>query len=201
MMSITHLYTDFGPIHELSDGEVPMGSEQIEESKLEAFEKGYQAGWDDAVKAHENDQTRIASDFAQNLQDMSFSYHEAMAKLTVALEPLLGLMVSKLLPDLARASLGAHIEEQLHKLAKDQMEGSVEIVVAPENLDAMQWLLDATDAVSPFDLKAEPSLGAGQVYLRSAQNETEIDLDGLLQGISEAVEAFFHQSKGETADD
>lgn len=201
MMSITHLYTDFGTIQDPFDDEAPMGMEAIEESKLEAFETGYQAGWDDAVRAHETEKARISSEFAQNLLDMSFSYHEAMSKLTVALQPLLELMVSKVLPDLAQASLGSHIQEQLRIFAKSQMESSIEIAVSPENFEALSQLLDSTEVEAPFKLKAEPSMAAGQVYLRNSTEEREIDLDGLLLGISDAVKAFFHESKKDIEDD
>ena len=68
--------------------------------QLDAFEEGYRAGWDDAIKAQSDDRTRI-SEFAQNLQDLSFTYHEAYSHAINAMTPLLEDIVRSVLPKIA----------------------------------------------------------------------------------------------------
>jgi flagellar M-ring protein FliF len=48
--------------------------------RLAAYEQGYRAGWDDAVRAEAADQARIGAELARNLQEMSFSFHEARSR-------------------------------------------------------------------------------------------------------------------------
>ena len=200
-MSVAHLYLDFGEAQSAELAEEILGSDAVEEQRLESFEAGYQAGWDDAVKAQEDDQRRVASDFAQNLQDMSFTYHEAIAKLTLAIQPLFELMVTKVLPDVAHASLGAKLREQLLAIAKDQMGEAVEIAVAPQDLEALKTMVADSEVSCPFSLVGEASLSPGQIYLRGRTQERQVDLGAVTDGIAQAVTAFFHQFHQEQAND
>mgnify|MGYP003515970463 CR=1 FL=1 len=50
-----------------------------QESRLEAYEQGYRAGWEDAAAAHAEDQRRIRVDLARSLQALGFTYQEARA--------------------------------------------------------------------------------------------------------------------------
>ena len=45
----------------------------IEEEKLQAFEKGYQAGWDDSAKAQKDSAAHLSEEFASNIRDLSFT--------------------------------------------------------------------------------------------------------------------------------
>lgn len=192
-MTLSHRYSDFGDLTSTPDEPLSRSESALEDEKLQAFENGYQAGWDDAVKAHEDDQGRIAADFAQNLQEMSFTYVEASAKLTRAMRPLMQQIVTKLLPELAQQTVGLHVLEQLNALADAQLEDAIEITVSPGNLDAISALMEA-QRNAPFKLKAEAALGEGQVQLRVGGKEREIDLDAVTKGIRDALEAFFEQA-------
>ena len=110
-MSVSHRYRNFGGAKKPSGQQPESANELTEDLKLQAFEAGYQAGWDDASKAHADGKEKTSAEFAQNLLDMSFTYHEALAKLTVSLEPLMKKVVEKLLPETVRMALSAHILE------------------------------------------------------------------------------------------
>ncbi|MEP2029518.1 MAG: hypothetical protein ABJI96_12530 [Paracoccaceae bacterium] len=168
----------------------------LEEKRLESFEQGYKAGWDDAIKAQGDDQTRVAADFARNMQDLSFTYHDAFNQLTKALQPLLTQVVEKVLPDLAHATLGMQVVEQITDIAKTQAGQPVEIVVSPINAKSISALAEQ-ELGMPIAIVEEASLGEGQVFLRFGQVEREINLDQVLGGISDAVDAFFHQTEQE----
>lgn len=196
-MSLSHRYHDFAALSEGHDGPLELSEDLVEDAKLLAFEGGYQAGWEDAAKAHETARDRVAADFAQNLQDMSFTYHEAYSKLSSAMQPLLLQIITKLLPDLRTKTLGAHILDQMNKLVKDQADNAIEIAVSPANLDTLDEILSLGTNV-PFLITAEPALGDGQVYLRVNKEEREINLDAVTSGISEALDAFFQETEQET---
>lgn len=195
-MSIAHLLEDFG--HTPEDEAHPMSDLTREELRLEAFEAGFKAGWDDAVKTQQEDTRRISADFAGNLRDLSFTYHEACTGLIEALRPVLSGMVDTVLPALARQSLGPRVVERLEELAREGLEQPFQIVTAPANLEALEGLLSDREDL-PAVLRAEPSLGDGQVHIRFGATEHEIDLDSVLAEISAAMTGFLFKPQKESA--
>ena len=186
-MSIAHLLEDFGSgpdAHTISMSDV-----SLEEQRLQAFENGYKAGWEDAVKAQNQDASRISTDFAANLEDLSFTLQEAQCSLMSALRPLLTGMVASVLPRLAHATLGARVVETLEDMARNATGGGAELVTAPNNVGALEKLLQDND-ISTATVTAEASLGEGQVHLRLGTSEREIDLDTVLSQIGEALGGF-----------
>lgn len=163
-----------------------VGAEQLERMRLEGYEQGYQAGWDDAVKAEAEAQDRIGAEFARNLQDLGFTFHEARQHVMHALEPLLAGMVEKVLPELITRTIGQSVIEELLPMASEAADAPIEIVVSPESRAALEPLLAEATSV-PFTLIEEPSLAEGQIYLRSAKTERDIDLTGAVDRIGAAI--------------
>lgn len=97
-MSIAHLLEDFslhasgGAVHFLDD-------DALEDQRLAAFEKGYGAGWEDAVQAREQNSDQIGNELAAALSDLSFTYHEALTRMTLSLEPMFQSLVDTVLPE------------------------------------------------------------------------------------------------------
>jgi len=170
----------------------------LAEEKLQSYEQGYKAGWDDATTAHAEEQARISSDFARNLQELSFTYHEAKAQVLAALEPLLTEMVEKVLPKLATESLVEMVVEEVQGVAHTVADAQVELVISPENRAAMERLLEGEQSL-PVKLIEEPSLPPGQVFLRFEEIEKQIDLEAVLTRCQEAVDGFFNQTNQEAA--
>ncbi|XDA98496.1 ABC transporter ATP-binding protein [Sulfitobacter sp. LCG007] len=189
-MSVSHLYQQFDEFDATARDASVMHADAIEDEKLASFEAGYQAGWDDAIKAQTDERARMSSDFAQNLQEMSFSYHEAITKLSATMQPLLQEIVEKLLPTLARATLGAHVLEQLNEMLGRHAEGPIEIVVAQSNIEAVRGIVDG-EFPEPFELSCEPGLGESQAFVRIGATERQVDLDAVIAGISQAMQAVF----------
>lgn len=187
-MSVSHLLEDFGAT--IGGKTVSMSDVTLEEERLDSYETGYKAGWDDAVKAQEGDSRRISGDFAQNLEDLEFTVTEATQGILRDLRPLLEEMVHKVLPKLARDSLGMRVTELLATAAADGMEPTIEITTSPANLASLEALVDA--AGNPrVTLRSEDTLGEGQVQLRLGEEEREIDLDALLGELQREVSEFF----------
>jgi len=195
-MSISHLLEDFGSLAQGTP--VSLTDVSLEEQKLEAFEKGYQAGWDDSTKSGSDDSRRISADLEQNLQDLSFTYQEAHVASLNALKPLLDQMVSSVLPAMVQKTLGSQISELLHDLAKKHGSQPIEIVVAPANSATIGDFLNQSTQ-QDIKLVEEPSLADGQVYIRFGSQEREINLNEVLTSIDQAVVGFFEEAQRETA--
>ncbi len=195
-MSISHLLEDFGAYARGTP--ISLTDVSLEEQRLEAFEKGYQAGWDDSVKAQSDDTRHITADFARNLQELSFTYHEAHAAALNSLEPLLRQMVEVVLPKIARETLGTRLIEVLEGLARTQGPEPIELVTAPANVTALEGILSDNPAM-PMSIIEEASLADGQVFIRFGTNEHEIDLAQVLEGLDLAVTGFFEENRKEIA--
>jgi flagellar assembly protein FliH len=161
-----------------------------EAEKVTSYEQGYQAGWDDATRAQTEDQTRIGAEFARNLQELSFTFHEARAHVMQAMEPLLTELVETVLPSLVSETLGQRILDELRPLIEDGADSPVELVVSPSSRSALQQQMDAAKTVA-IRLTEEPSLAEGQVYLRIGKIERQIDMSGALANISDAIRALY----------
>ncbi len=188
---------DISDTETFSSGPFPATAPRAEETeavKVNAYEQGYSAGWDDAARAAETDQTRISTEFAHNLQDLGFTFHEARSHVIRSLGPLLDALVTKILPELSAQTLGQRIIQEIVPIAEKAADTPIRIEVAPSCRAALQPFLDA-HANHPFELAEEPSLSPGQVYLRSGKLEKHIDLEEALAKIESAVAALDHTNK------
>lgn len=178
----------------VSDDPTLSSKTSLEEHRLEAFEQGYKAGWDDAAAAQSEDQSRVAADFARNLQELSFTYHEARGHILGSLEPLLKEMVSKVLPRLARETLSQTVVDEILSATEAQTKAGIQIIISPTNRPSLEHLLDAQDSLD-VEIVEEPSMADGQAYLRFGDTEKQVDLDSVLSSFSQSVEGYFEQQK------
>ncbi|MBW6505373.1 MAG: flagellar biosynthesis protein [Rhodobacteraceae bacterium] len=172
------------------DEAVQMNLADLEDAKLAAFEKGYSAGWEDAVAAQEGETAKVRGELGRNLQALSFTYHEARSHVLRALEPLLRDMVVKVLPAAARESLAAVALEHLLPMAEKLADAPMTVVVNPHSRETVEAML-RPQVSFPLQFHEEPSLSDAQVYLRFGESETRIDLDGVIAAIAVAISAFF----------
>lgn len=186
-MTIAHMYQDFG---EAGAQQFVLTDEALEEQRLAAFESGYQAGWDDAAKAIAQEQALIASDLARSLQDMAFTFQEAQAALHAALEPLLGAILTKLLPKLAHDSLASHAIAQLMALSRELGGGTCIITVCPAQADRLMERLPEVAGLS-VSVQPDVTLSDGQAFLRLGTRERMIDLDATIAEIAQGFGGFF----------
>lgn len=201
MSDLHNILEDFGaqPMAVSAQGPATGVSEaDLEGQKLESFEKGYRAGWDDAVKAQSDDRTRIDSGFGQHLQDLSFTYQEAYGHVMAAVSPLLQDVVDKLLPEIARASLGLHILEQLEAHAQQIGREEVQIAVNPTRIEAVNALI-GEDLAFPVRVVEDDTLGEDQADLRFGGHEKQLDLGELTTSVTEAIEGFAHENQRKRA--
>ena len=168
---------------------VVLSTEALEETRLAAFEKGYRAGWDDCAATADADQSRLRSDVARSLQTLSFTYEEARAHLLAAISPLLRDMTDRILPEIARDTIGLAVVEALVPLAAAAPPRPVTLVIAPAARAVVEAALEGATA-PPLRIEEETSLLPAQAFLRFDDQCEQIDLDGALDAIRAAVAAF-----------
>ena len=199
MTSMTRVLEDFEASPAKSDvSAIGLDENDIEGIRLESFESGYQAGWDDAIKAQSDDHGRISSAFAQHLQDLSFTYHEACSHTMNAMAPLLQEIANSLLPEAARSTLGQHIADQLTAMAKQIGTLDVVVAVAPDMVESVAPLMDA-DFGFPVRLEPDNTLSDAQADIRFGETEQQIDLNALVASIREAMEGFTYENRRQFA--
>ncbi|SFC66299.1 hypothetical protein [Tropicimonas isoalkanivorans] len=177
-------------IEDTASAVVLLPESRLEEERLQAFDSGYKAGWDDAAAAHVSQQANISEVLADNLQRMSFTYHEARAAILSEMEAILRGMVERILPSALQPSLGEMILDRVLEVSQEAAEVPVEIVIAPENAERLRQIV-AGKVAPPLDIREEVSLGGGQAFLRIGRTEEKVDLDSVLLEISAAVTDFF----------
>ncbi|MDV7141360.1 ABC transporter ATP-binding protein [Tropicimonas sp. TH_r6] len=169
---------------------MPVSDNLLEDERLQSFDRGYKDGWDDAAKAHAEEQATITAELAGNLQALSFTYHEARSAVLREMEGILKGVVSRVLPGTMERTLGQMIVERVNEAAESAADITAEIVVNPENADRIRILIEGMIA-PPVQVREEASLGEGQAYIRLGSSEQKIDLEAVLEGLSDAVAEFF----------
>ncbi|MAQ81627.1 MAG: flagellar biosynthesis protein [Maritimibacter sp.] len=173
-----------------ADPVTPNAPGPSEADRTAAYEDGYRAGWDDANRANTEEQERIGAEFARNLQEMSFTFHEARAHVIQSLEPLLNELVGCLLPGLVAETFALAVQEELRPLIAENVDTPVELVVGPGGSAILGAEIERS-AAAAVRLVEEPTLAEGQAYLRVGKVERQIDLSGALERIRSAVAALY----------
>lgn len=170
----------------------------LQEAKLQSFEDGYKAGWDDAAAAEAEGHARIGADFAKTLQELSFGYHEARAHVLGALGPLLTAMVERVMPQIARAGFARTVVATAMEAAEREADRPLHLRVCPENRSALEEIM-AEDPGLPLKIVEDDTLGPGQALLSGATGESEIDIDGMLSSLRAALDDFLTTETQEEA--
>lgn len=162
----------------------------VEENLLAAYERGYAAGWDDAVAAQEQERNSVSADLAESLRQISLAKEDIRSETLKSVESLFHEMVTAVLPRIAAASLGKTVVETLQPLMAEKTDLNVELVINPENAAAIASLLRGMPGKAVMVIE-EPTLSAGQAFLRLGETEKSIDLDEVLETIAASVNAYF----------
>lgn len=198
-MSTSHLFQDFGTMTPAQVGKQSLSVDQIEDIKLQAFENGYKAGWDDAIGAQTESLTHVSAELAASLQSASFEYHELRATMNAATQSIMSEVVEKILPKMAQASLGVHIRDLVSSSIRESLDKPIEIAVGNGSEDAVRAVL-TLDLQEPFTLVTDACLSPNQVVLRLGDGEAEINLDKTVADIASAITTFFETQKSEETD-
>lgn len=199
MMSMSHLFQDFGTLKPENADKKSMSAEEVEDLKLHSFEGGFQAGWDEALKAQAETTAHVSEGLAASLQSASFEYHELRKSLQVSVQTIMGEVVDTVLPLAARASLGVHICDLIKSISQDALDRSIEIVVSPGREAAVHDVLTG-ELSDPFKVVVDPMMSPNQARLRLGPKEIDVDLDKTVAEIASAVGSYFETQKSEVND-
>ncbi|MCG7521092.1 ABC transporter ATP-binding protein [Ruegeria sp. Ofav3-42] len=192
-MSITHLLEDFtlqaggGKLHFLDE-------DALEEQRLAAFEQGYSAGWEDAVQAQVQSQGQVSAELAKSLEDMSFTYHEAMNRMSLSLEPMFQSLMQAVLPKTLDRGFAVRLVEQLTDMARTQIGQPMQIFVPTGCVVEVEALIRG-EFSSPTQVVEDPSLETGQARLKVGISQREVDCSELLAAVDQAFQAYVFQAK------
>ncbi|MEO9820401.1 MAG: hypothetical protein ABJ370_21810 [Paracoccaceae bacterium] len=173
-MTLSHLYQNFGD--QKPSTSTNQSLEAVEDEKLQSFEDGYKAGWDDAVNAQSQARDHIDSDFAKNLQEISFGFHEARAALNKELGEILEPFFVGLLPVVAHETLVPKVVESVQHLARQIADRPIEVAVSPSRMVTMQSAFEE-QIQEPFIVTPDEGLEKDQIFIRVGAAEKAIDLE------------------------
>ena len=197
-MPISHLLEDFKTTDPAETATVLMSNLELEEQRLAAFEKGYSAGWEDAIAADAQGKAHLSSVLTQNLEDAVFSYHEALGQMQQALVPVFEAIAEQLLPGMVRSGLAPHILTALQDIATETMARPLILSVPPGTEDGIAPLLPAAGNVDLI-IREDGSLSEGQARLHLDDSGVEIDLSALADEMRDALAAYVFETRKESS--
>ncbi len=192
-MSIAHLLEDFTApaagvaVHLLDE-------DALEEQRLAAFEQGYGAGWEDAVQAQEQTGTQLSSDLSATLSDLSFTYQEALTRMTLSLEPMFQSLVQTILPETIEHGFAKRLTEQLCDMAREQVDQPLQLTVPAGTSDQVEAMLPQDISPRPQVIE-DVSLQPGQARLQVGIAQREVDCAALLSSIAATFDAYLFEAK------
>jgi len=171
------------------DAPAALMPQDLEDLRLTAFERGYVAGWEDAVRQAEAEHGQREAAVAARIEALNFGYHEARAHVLAALEPLLAAMVAQILPVVARASVIPLVVEEVLTRARSEAARPLLLRLPPGQRAEYEVAL-AGLTLPPLTLIETPDLAPDQAEIAADCAETRIDLSAAQTRIAEALAAF-----------
>ena len=198
-MTLSRILPEFGSKH--AKNSVSISDVSLEEQKLNSFEAGYQAGWDDSTAANRDAGHQVSADFAQNMADLSLTHQKAYDALFADVRPLLTQIVDTILPAVARETLTPRIVELIEAEVSRAPMRRVVISAAPNACALLSPMIENSNTGLDVETLEDATLSSGQVRLTfDDQREQELDTAALVEGIQTAVRSFF-QAKTKTSPD
>lgn len=130
----------------------------------------------------------MKSDFANILRDLGFTFHEARAHVMRGVLPFLRAVTRTILPRAVHQTLGARLEEEIRDLAEDAADLPILLRAAPGESGPMRDCIAEVPGL-PIDLAEDDSVPPGQLFLILGRAEVNIDLDGPVARLTEALDA------------
>ena len=163
--------------------------DQIEDLRLNAYERGYVAGWEDGGTQQDADAAARKLAIERQVEQLNFTYHEARGHVLKALAPLFEAIVGTLLPAVARASVVPLVIEQLLPLAHAAAEAPVTLRISRGSRAAFDAAM-AGQMLPPLDIMETDDLADGQAEFAFGIAETRIDLTQAAARIQRAIGQF-----------
>ncbi len=171
---------------------------EVEDIRRNAYENGFHAGASDAIAAAQADEARLSEELLSSLQDLSFGFHEASAHLMANVTPVLKSVLDTVMPRLMSETVGYTILETVEPLIEEAAGVPVRLLVSPDEAPAIRTIIGELADV-PFVIVEDPALARGKAHLKVGAVERQIDVSGVLDRISAAVDAVSELNTRKTA--
>jgi len=175
---------------ETTESPVFLLPEQVEEIRLNAYERGYVAGWDDGGQQGDADDTLRRTAIARQVEQLSFSYHEARGHVLRAIEPLFTGIFEAILPVASRASIVPLTIEQLLPLAHAAADTPITLRVATGSRASYEAAFEGL-VLPVLELVETDDLADGQAEFCFETTQSRIDLTHAADTIRRAFERFY----------
>lgn len=167
-----------------------MMPEDMEALRLNAYERGYLAGWEDAMNEAETEDRRRQAAFARFCEHLDFTYNEALGHVLRALEPVLQAMSAQVLPVAAQAALVPRIVEELLPLAGRAAAAPLVLKVPPDATALFEAGFQG-HALPPLDIVESADLASGTAEFAAGPLHVAIDMGDVAARCVAAVAAFY----------
>ena len=164
--------------------------EDLEDLRLNAYERGYSAGWEDAMRQADDEASAQRAALARMAEGLSFTFHEAQAHLLGALEPLLHAIAAQVLPVMAREALVQAVTEALMPVAADLAATPLVLRVPEGTRAAFEAGLEGL-ALPPIELIECSDLPEGVAEFASGARQSRVDLAGIAAELAESIARFY----------
>lgn len=193
-MIIAHFLEDFSAYDSARRNGGSANEENFDLVRLEGFDAGYKAGWDDATKALKDNTDSIFTILRENLSDLTFTYHEARNGILKSLAPVIEEIIQSVLPMILHNSFPAFVLETIQEIASDSSNPTVNLRAHPDHADILSKELNH-GLDMPFQVKGDRCLSKDTALLEIGHTGMEIEFTAFLEKISGTVSTFFDPEK------
>ena len=159
-----------------------LNTSDLERLKTDAYEAGYKCGWDDAIASDDKARDRIEAEFERNIQNLTFTYSEAVDTVRSELKEFIAALIEQFLPSIAPDLLREHIRDQLLSISEAQIEPPLEIVASTDSHGFIEEFL-ASQGDDRISLIEDRSLASRQVFVRLGDQESKIDFAPIIEDL------------------
>lgn len=188
VMPHASLYVDFANEEDVAvdEPQADLPAPDDDQRSKAAYEKGYSSGWEDATAAAARRSDAVTSDLERAIQDMGFTYHEAVGQVRLEFSRFAEQLMKTFLPSLAAAGLRETLRAKIEEMAEPAAEVEVEIFVPPRFVGLFSQM-EREDGVFPIRIVEEASLSESQAFARIGRVEWSIDFTELLSELESAL--------------
>lgn len=188
-MTISHLLQ---PFEQQSQSETDAETDR----DLQTFETGYTAGWEDCLNAQSTAAAALDEAFAQNLRELSFTYHEAFAEIATSAAPLFSELIGVVFTEIAEETLCQSIAQEIERIARQELEPTFTVACHASKTSYLKDFL-AKNTDLPINLLPDDALAPEEVQLRLGHTEKEVADHALITKVQSLVRSHFSQVQQE----
>ena len=117
-MAAASIYADFARAEPapVETGTTSVSREDADQRSRAAYDKGYSSGWDDATAAAARRNDAVTADLERAIQDMGFTYHEAVEQVRKEFRRFVRELLDTFLPSLAAHGLRDNLQARIEAL-------------------------------------------------------------------------------------